>query len=105
MSELKKLKEQYVLSAKPQATWFGETNYTHPHRHNFCCRRFSTKQEKSCAQMHEIEYKDYGLKIRCRRSNNLIDAWEDIPSFVYRGERDWKRSSKRKNQYFRIKEV
>lgn len=105
MSELKKLKEQYVLSVKKKPTWFGQTDFFHIHRRDCICRRFSTKQEKSCSQMHEIEYKEFGFKVRCRRNSHLIDAWEDLPSFVYRGERDWKRNSKRSHQYFRIKDV
>ena len=105
MKELKKLKVQYQLSIKKQATWFGEFDYFHIYRRNSIYRRFSTKQEKSCAQLHEVEYKEYNFKVRCRRNSHLVDAWEDIPSYVCRGERDWKRNSKRKHQYFRIAEV
>lgn len=105
MIELKKLKEQYQLSIKKKTTWFGEFDHLHIHRRNHICRCFSTKQEKALTQLHEIEYKEYNFKVRCRRNSHLVDAWEDVPSYVYRGDRDWKRNSKRKHQYFRIAEV
>lgn len=106
MKELKKLKEQYRVSLAKKSTFFGgiiENSYIY--RRDNICRCFSTKQEKALSQLHEIEYKEYNLKIRCKRNSNLIDDWEDVPTFVHCGERDWKRNSKRKRQYFRIAEI
>jgi hypothetical protein len=106
MKELKKLKEQYRVSLTRKTTFFcGMIENSYVFRRDGYCRNFSTKQEKALSALHEIEYKKYGLKIRCKRNLNLVDAWEDLPSFVYRGDRDWKRNSKRKHQYFRIREV
>ena len=105
MKEVKQLKEQYQLSVKTKSTWFGQFDHHFIYRRDNICRSFSTKQEKSYALLHETEYKCYGLKVRNKRGGNLPSDWEDLPSFVYRGERDWKRNSKRKHQYFRVKNM
>ena len=106
MKEQKKLKEQYRVSLTRKTTFFnGLIENSFVFRRDGIYRNFSTKQEKALSGLHEIEYKKYGLKIRCKRNSNLVDAWEDLPSYVYRGERDWKRNSKRKHQYFRICEA
>lgn len=105
MKEVKQLKEQYQLSIKTKSTWFGEYDHHFIYRRNNICRCFSTKQEKSSTLFHRAEYKEYNLRVRNKRGSNLPSDWEDLPSFVYRGERDWKRNSKRKHQFFRIQSI
>lgn len=103
MIEQKQLKEQYQLSAKTKSTWFGDFDYRHIYRRNDLFRCFSTKQEKALSKMHSREYgKKYGLKLRRKRLNNLLNSWDDLASSLYNHERDWKKNSKRKHQYFRI---
>lgn len=103
--EQKKLKQQYILSAKPRPHWFGEFQLVFLYRRDYMHRHFSTKQEKSYAVMHALEYKEYKLRIRPKRGKCLPKDWDDFPAFVHDGERDWKRNSKRRHQYYRIKSV
>lgn len=106
MKELKQLKEQYLLSTKKKSTWFGESDYRFIFRRNDLFRCFSTKQEKALSNLHHIEYaKKYGLKLRSKRLTNLLSDWDDISSSIYSGEKTWKINSKRKHQYYRIKNI
>ena len=66
-------------------------------------RKFSTKQEKTCTIMHEIEYKEYCLKVRSKRKTRMIDSRDAQKSSLYNAK-DWKRSSRRKNQYCKKEE-
>ncbi len=94
-----RLKEQYVKSDKPRGRYAYLVSCTYPHRRNKYFRSFSTRQEKSHALMHEIEYAEYGFKVRARRANALIDAYEDVSTALYEVEKCWKNNSKRRHQW------
>ena len=64
-------------------------------------KAFSTHQERSFYFLHIIEYKDYPLKIRVARGNGLAQAWDDLPTYVYKVTKSWKHNSKRKHQYYK----
>lgn len=70
---------------------------SHTHRH------FSTKQEASMYQMHELEYcREYGYFLRAKRSSsNLPNAWDDLPNHNWDLKRCWKHNSKRSKQYYK----
>jgi hypothetical protein len=69
-------------------------------------KKFSNIQEKSFFELHENELKEYGFSIRRRRSNkSLPDCWDDYPSYVYKNKKSWKKSTKRCNQYYKVKEA
>ena len=76
---------------------------TYPNMRSGCHKHFSTKQEKSFYIMHQIEYKDYPLRMRSKRSSSsLAEPWDDFPSYVYDKRKSWKHNSKRKNQYYKF---
>lgn len=101
MKNPKRIKEQYIVCGEKHYR-FGLITYR-PYLRNVWFREFSTKQEKSYALLHQIEYAEYGLRIRNRRGSNLPDSWEDLRSSVDDGAKSWKHNSKRKSQYFREK--
>jgi hypothetical protein len=101
-----RLKKQYLHSkTKIYISRFnGEVDSweVFPDIRSQCHKKISSKQEKSFFIQHENEYKEYGLKLRRRRSaNNLFDSWDDLPSYVYKNRKSWKQSTKRKNQYYK----
>jgi len=102
-SKNKKIKEQYRNSYVRKSIWNIDHEYeVYPNMINGCHKRFSKHQEKSFAQMHISEYKkDYGLKIRGRRSGGLACSWDDYPSYVHDLGKSWKHNSNRKNQYYK----
>lgn len=106
--QLKKTKSFLVPPLKPSYMyiWRGECIefYRNPAFQGDGCRSFSTKQERSMAFMHEIEYAEYGLKVRPHRGNNLVDAWDDLYCHFNSTTKSWKHNSKRRHQYYRQKD-
>ena len=96
------LKEQYKKSVQPYTSAFAGLDYDYPCRRNFIFRKFSTRQEKSSALMHKIEYAEYGLKIRVCRAAALVDDYEDLVSGLYGVKNCWKHNSKRKHQWIEV---
>lgn len=102
MKNTKKIKEQYRKASKPiiyNNCYFGPKNYAS--LKNWLFRRFNTVPEKSAYEIHMIEYKMYGLKLRSARGMNLTSINEDKNSFAYKYRKCWKNNSKRKHQYFK----
>lgn len=65
-------------------------------------KRFSTYKEKSDAIIHKYEYSfDYDIKIRAKRSTAIANPWDDYRSYVYKNEKSWKHSTKRKKQHYK----
>lgn len=93
------LKEQYKKLSAPRGIYGFLRGYSYLCRRNDIYREFSTLQEKSCAEMHEIEYAEYGLKIRVRRAAGLPDSREDLYSGLHGVEKCWKNNSKRRYQW------
>lgn len=104
MKNPKRIKEQFIVADEHPSYLRYFITYR-PYLRNSWFRRFSTKQEKSCSLLHEIEYAEYGFKVRVRRGKNLPDSWDDLSSSVNYGVKGWKHNSKRKHQYFREKSV
>jgi hypothetical protein len=102
----KKIKIQFKSAYKEEEEYFFIDKIfeyiIYPNKKSGYHRKFSTKQEKSFHSLHCIEYKEYGLKLRGRRSsNNLADPWDDYPSYHHKQAKSWKHNSKRKNQYYK----
>lgn len=97
---MKKLKYQYQQSVKkPRSNEFFLNHF--PNMRSVYYKKFSTKQEKSFYSMHFIEYKDYPLKLRVARGPNLVDAWDDLPTYFHKVAKSWKHNSKRAHQYYK----
>jgi len=98
----KRNKSQYNL---PFSCAESDTQYKmYPNVKSSCHKAFSLKQERSFFLMHSIEYREYNLKLRQKRSaNNLPDPWDDYPSYVYKNAKSWKQGTKRSNQYYKEK--
>lgn len=102
--EVRKLKAQYrKRNTKYWIDEFWDERY-YPSLRGDWYRSFSTKQERSSAMLHEIEFKEFGIKVRPSRAANLVDSWDDIPCSARWSRKSWKHHSKRKHQYFRISE-
>lgn len=63
----------------------------------------TNKQEASFYEQHESEYKiEFGLKLRCKRSPNFISKrWDTKNRCTLQKAKNWKDSTKRKNQYYK----
>lgn len=90
---MKKLKYQYHQPIK--------TTKRYPNLRSSQHKKFSTHQEKSFYSMHYIEYRNYPLKLRLARGTNLVNAWDDLPAYVYKFAKSWKHNSRREHQYYR----
>lgn len=101
MNKHQQLKQRFIKSKVDKVIFFNITIENYIFRKSGIVRKFSTKQEKSCSIMHEIEYKEYGLKVRSKRNSALIDDREDKSSDFDKAKKDWKRNSKRKHQYYK----
>lgn len=102
--KLKRLKEQYHLEDK-LSSFYGNEFHRAYKRKDRCFRAFSTKQERSYYQLHLAEYEGTILRLRARRGNVLPTSWDDLPSGVYDAEKNWKTSTRRKAQWYRVKEM
>lgn len=80
-------------------------SYSNPAFRGYMFRSFSTKQERSQAQLHKIEYAGYKIKFRPCRSSTLIDSWEDVTCTMYYVKKCWKHNSKRRKQFYREREA
>lgn len=100
MKEVKKIKSQY--RNVEMVTRFGNEHMRYPNLNNRICKKFSVKQEKSLAKLHNIEYKnEYKLKIRSKRDGAIPDPWDDYRSSAFDLATSWKHNSKRKNQFYK----
>lgn len=74
-----------------------------PRLRNHYFRAFSTKQESSYFEMHEVEYKnEFNLKLRRRRSSKALpDSYDDLHSSFLSSSKSWKHGTKRKRQYYK----
>jgi hypothetical protein len=79
---VKNLKYQYQNSIKRNPDDCFSKRY--PNIKSLYYKAFSTHQERSFYFLHIIEYKDYPLKIRVARGNGLAQAWDDLPTYVYK---------------------
>lgn len=104
MDKLKHLKPQYVKVVKKGLTGDYDDEFF-PNLQDKSYRHFSTKQEKSFYFLHRLEYKNYGINLRGKRRKMLISSWEDLSPFSAYGGKNWKHQSKRKHQYFRLKNL
>ncbi|QCR38171.1 hypothetical protein [Nissabacter sp. SGAir0207] len=96
---MKKLKDHYkfVKPCRPLGS-----PYTYFYRlRSLTFKQFSTKQERSYYYLHEIEYREYPLKLRKARGKLLPDNWDDFPTSIYRVAKSWKHNSRRAHQYYR----
>ena len=50
---------------------------------------------------HQVQYKDYPLKLRVARGTGLPHDWDDLPTYVYDVAKSWKHNSKRAHQYYK----
>lgn len=100
--KIKQPKEQYIASAR-QVTLLFKPKYIY--RRNDFCKKFNTSTEQGFAQMHEIEYAEYGLKVRAKRSNALITENEDLSSCVPSLGKCWKHRSRRSHQWKDVKVI
>lgn len=96
---MKNLKYQYQNSIKRNPDDYFSKRY--PNIKSLYYKAFSTRQERSFYFLHIIEYKDYPLKIRVARGNGLAQAWDDLPTYVYKVAKSWKHNAKRKHQYYK----
>lgn len=97
---MKKLKQQYRHSVK-RTFWYGFQWENYPSVRSGTHKHFSTKQEKSYYFLHQIECREFPIKLRAKRGKALADPWDDYPSYVYDVAKSWKHNSRRRNQYFR----
>jgi hypothetical protein len=104
IDKLKKLKEQYHLEDKFTSFYGHEFQRAYKCKSRYF-REFSTKQERSYYQLHLAEYQGLPLRLRARRGNALPTSWDDLPTGVYDAEKCWKTSTRRKTQWYRIKEM
>ena len=105
MDKLKHLKPQYVKVVKKGLTGDYDDEFF-PNRQDRIDRKYSVKQEKSNFFLHEIEYRYYFLKLRCKRGRPLMDSWTaGYAPFSCYGGKNCKHQSKRKHQYFRLKNL
>lgn len=104
IDKLKKLKEQYHLEDKV-TNFFGREFHRAYKCKNRYYREFSTKQERSYYQLHLAEYRGTKLRLRARRGNALPTSWDDLPTGMYDAEKNWKTSTRRKTQWYRVKEM
>ncbi len=96
---MKKIKSQYkIVSIQNYGprTWYLYTNLR-SHYHKY----FSTFQEKSFYSLHNVEFRDFPLKLRAARGSCLVDPWDDLPTNTIKVAKSWKHNSRRRNQYFR----
>lgn len=94
-----KKKTQYKIERYIEV--HGRTYTWYPAVRSSSYRKFSTKQEKSYYFMHELELKEYGVKLRKARGRSLAHVNDDYPTSVYRYAKSWKHNSRRKHQHFR----
>ncbi|WED21554.1 hypothetical protein L3Q72_13120 [Vibrio sp. JC009] len=95
---MKKLKQQYRSQVKVHGHYFGDV---YPGVRSGTHKQFSTKQEKSYFFLHEIEYRQYPIKLRAARGKPLADPWDDYPANVNYLAKSWKHNSKRRYQYYK----
>lgn len=98
---MKKLKRQYRKQAL--ITYFGISVFSYTALRNRIIRKFSTKQEKAYYFLHEIELREYRVKLRKARGKALAHVNDDLPSFAYKLEKSWKHNSRRKSQWYKEK--
>ncbi|MCQ1056449.1 hypothetical protein LRP52_00010 [Photobacterium sp. ZSDE20] len=97
---MKKLKRQYRGRQEYNSRYNSEWAL-YPRVRNRIFKHFSTKQEKSYYFLHQVECKDYPIKLRAARGRALANPWDDYRSDVYELARCWKHNSKRRKQYYR----
>ena len=98
---MKRLKYQYKKPISQSATRYGYFLKSYPYLRSAIFKQFSTRQERSFYFLHQIEYRDYPLKIRIARGTRLPDAWDDLSSSAYTVAKSWKHNSKRKHQSYK----
>ena len=95
---MKKLKQQYRSLIKADGCFLWDV---YPCVRSGTHKHFSTKQEKSYFFLHEIEYREYPIKLRAARGKSLANPWDDYPAYVYDVAKCWKHNSKRRHQYYK----
>ncbi len=95
---MKKLKQQYRSHIKADGYFIWDV---YPCIRSGTHKHFSTKQEKSYFFLHEIEYREYPIKLRAARGKSLANPWDDYPAYVYDVAKCWKHNSKRRHQYYK----
>lgn len=96
---MKKLKQQYrnhIIRFDGPFLW-----NVYPCVRSRTFKRFSTKQEKSYFFLHEVEYREYPIKLRAARGKSLANPWDDYPAYVDKVAKCWKHNSKRRHQYYK----
>lgn len=66
---MKKLKQQYRSHIKADGRFSWDV---YPSVRSVAHKHFSTKQEKSYFFLHEVEYRDYPIKLRAARGRLLV---------------------------------
>lgn len=70
-----------------------------------CGKIYSDKREATQYEDHKPLEKEYGLKLRAKRSKRILAApWEEVYSSFHEKKKCWKDNSKRKNQYYKEKD-
>lgn len=100
---VKPLKPSYCLGQDSDGEfWLG---YSNPAFQGHIFRSFSTKQERSRAQLDKIEYAEYKIRFRPRRCEGLRNSWDDVTCALYFTQKCWKHNSKRRKQYYREQDL
>ena len=95
---MKKLKQQYRSHIKADGHFLWDV---YPCVRSGTHKHFSTKQEKSYFFLHEVEYREYPIKLRAARGKSLANPWDDYAAHVYEVAKCWKHNSKRRHQYYK----
>ncbi len=95
---MKKLKQHYRSHIQAGGNFLWDV---YPCVRSGTHKHFSTKQEKSYFFLHEVEYREYPIKLRVARGKSLANPWDDYPAYVYDVAKCWKHNSKRSHQYYK----
>lgn len=103
-----KIKTQYKSSSVTEETYANIVtgneikivSEDYPNLKSASFKHFSTKQEKSKALIDIIEYKEFGLKVRQKRSSGLANPYDDYVGTIWNTRKSWKHKSKKRKQYF-----
>lgn len=67
-----------------------------------CGKIYSDKKEAALFTEHKKLEREYGLKLRYKRSNRkLAEPWNEVPSSFQSKKKCWKDNSKRRKQYYK----